>query len=77
MTPFSISNCASASTCIELAISDDGVGFDLESKKDVGGLGLISMQQRIEKLGGELDIISTPGEGTQVKVCVDLEESHV
>lgn len=66
-----------ATPCIELAISDDGVGFDPESKKDVGGLGLISMQQRIENLGGKLDIISTPGEGTQVKVCVDLEESHV
>jgi len=60
--------------CIELLISDDGAGFNLDSKEDVGGLGLISMQQRIEKLGGELNIISMPGEGTQVIVCVDLEE---
>jgi len=57
--------------CIELTIIDDGVGFDLESKDDVGGLGLVSMSERIKKLGGELTIISAPGEGTQVKVCVD------
>jgi signal transduction histidine kinase len=60
--------------CIELGIIDDGSGFDQSAKDDIGGLGLISMGQRIEKLGGELTIISAPGEGTQVKVCVDLEE---
>jgi signal transduction histidine kinase len=40
---------------------------------DGGGLGLVSMQERIEKLGGELTILSEPGEGTQVKACVDLK----
>jgi signal transduction histidine kinase len=59
--------------CIELAIKDDGVGFDPDSRDDEGGLGLISMGERIEQLGGELTILSVPGEGTQVKVCVDLE----
>jgi len=59
--------------CIELAIVDNGIGFDPESKDDEGGLGLLSMQQRIENLGGELVILSTSGEGTQVKACVDLE----
>jgi len=65
--------------CIELSIVDDGVGFDSDTKDDEGGLGLVSMQERIDKLGGELTILSTPGEGTQVKACVNLEtpsESH-
>jgi signal transduction histidine kinase len=59
--------------CIALLIMDDGKGFDLDSKDEAGGLGLVSMQERIEKLGGELTIISAPGEGTQVKACVNLK----
>jgi signal transduction histidine kinase len=63
-----------ATPCVELAIIDDGTGFDPDANDDIGGLGLISMQQRIENLGGDLTIISAPGEGTQVKVCVELNE---
>ena len=59
--------------CVELIILDDGIGFDLALERDVGGLGLVSMRERIEKLGGDLTIISTPGEGTQVKACVNLK----
>jgi signal transduction histidine kinase len=59
--------------CIALSIMDDGIGFDLDSKVEAGGLGLVSMQERIEKLGGDLTIISAPGEGTQVKACVNLK----
>jgi signal transduction histidine kinase len=59
--------------CIELSIMDDGIGFIPDTKDDEGGLGLVSMQERIDKLGGELTILSTPGEGTQVKACVNLE----
>ena len=63
--------------CIELSIMDDGKGFDPNVKDDEGGLGLISMKERIEKLGGELTILSTPGEGTQVKACVNLETPSI
>jgi signal transduction histidine kinase len=59
--------------CIELSIIDDGVGFDPDERAAEGGLGLISMKERIEKLGGELTIVSKPGEETQVKACVDLK----
>jgi signal transduction histidine kinase len=62
--------------CIELSIIDDGVGFDPETKEGEGGLGLVSMRERTEKLGGELTILSTPGEGTQVKVCVGFKPSQ-
>ena len=64
------------SPCIELAIIDDGIGFDPEEKTGEGGLGLVSMQERIEKLGGDLSISSTPGEGTEVVAYVDLETSQ-
>jgi signal transduction histidine kinase len=61
--------------CIELLIIDDGVGFDLDEKDGEGGVGLVSMKERIEKLGGELTVLSASGEGTHVKACVGLETS--
>jgi signal transduction histidine kinase len=53
-----------------LEIADDGQGFDLAEVQVKGGLGLISMQERAEKIGGQLDIDSAPGEGTRVSVKV-------
>ena len=31
------------------------------------------MKERVKKLGGEITIISSTGEGTEVKVCLNLE----
>ena len=38
------------------------------------GLGLIGIQERIELLGGELDINSAPGSGTHIHIRVPLQE---
>lgn len=56
----------------ELAVTDNGKGFDLEAASQRGGLGLITMRERVEKLGGTLTIISSPGQGTQVKASLGL-----
>jgi len=61
--------------CIELAIIDDGIGFNPGKTDSEVGFGLVSMRERIEKLGGELEIISAPGEGTQVIACLTQEGS--
>ncbi len=53
-----------------LQIADDGVGFDPGISSTGGGLGLRSMQERAEKLGGQLQIESQPGAGTVVRVEV-------
>jgi signal transduction histidine kinase len=53
-----------------LEVADDGQGFDLAEVQVKGGLGLISMQERAEKIGGQLDIDSAPGEGTRVSAKV-------
>jgi signal transduction histidine kinase len=58
--------------CIELAVSDDGIGFDPANEENQEGFGLASMRERIEKLGGNLEILSAPGEGTQIIACVGL-----
>jgi len=65
-----------ANHCTELSLMDDGIGFDLDTKAGEGGLGLVSMKERIENLGGKLTILSTPGEGTQVIACVDVKSSE-
>ncbi len=51
-----------------LEISDDGVGFKLEEAQRSGGAGLRGMRERVQKIGGSLDVESTPGAGTRITV---------
>ena len=53
-----------------LELSDDGVGFDLAAPRGKGGMGLVGMRERAEKLGAKLELHSSPGEGTTVKVTL-------
>jgi len=55
---------------VELEISNDGRSFDPVLAREGGGLGLTSMLERTEKLGGQLTISSEPGQGTKVTVAV-------
>lgn len=58
---------------IELEVEDNGQGFDMSTLERRRGLGLDSMKERAEKLGGRLTIYSAPGEGTKVRVSTDGE----
>jgi signal transduction histidine kinase len=51
-----------------LRISDDGAGFDVVKAAETGRFGLLSMQERAEKIGGSLQVHSAPGQGTTVEV---------
>jgi signal transduction histidine kinase len=51
-----------------LRISDDGAGFDVVKAAKTGRFGLVSMQERAEKIGGSLQVHSAPGQGTTVEV---------
>ena len=53
-----------------LEVIDNGQGFELGSAGDQGGIGLASMQERVEKLAGSLEIVSKPAQGTSIKVAV-------
>ncbi len=53
-----------------LAISDDGVGFDLEQAQKSGGLGLRGMRERVERIGGVLAVDSAQAGGTRLSVTV-------
>ena len=57
---------------LRLRVSDQGSGFDPESTEYSEGLGLLSMQERLHSLGGELFIHSRPGGGTCIEACIPL-----
>lgn len=58
---------------VQLTVSDAGVGFDLLEAVNRGGVGLTSMQQRIQWLRGVFSINSVPGCGTTVAARVPLK----
>lgn len=54
-----------------LRFVDDGKGFDLETKKD-SGQGLVNIRERIERLGGNFQVVSFPNQGTSVEIQIPL-----
>jgi signal transduction histidine kinase len=54
---------------VVLTIADDGMGFDVDGVLHEG-LGLISMRERVESVGGALEIHATPAAGTRLTVTV-------
>jgi two-component system sensor histidine kinase UhpB len=62
--------------CLLCTVRDDGVGFDpdLLLSGDAGrrGLGLLGVRERLDALGGRIQIRSAPGTGTELSVAVPL-----
>jgi signal transduction histidine kinase len=58
---------------LALEISDDGVGFD-PSLSRPGHLGLTTMAERANRVGGTFEVRSAPGAGSTVRVTVPLEQ---
>jgi len=61
---------------IELVVSDDGVGMDLDiimQTSAARSLGLTSMRERAELTGGSFSMESTPGKGTTIRACWPIE----
>jgi two-component system sensor histidine kinase UhpB len=56
--------------CLE--IRDDGVGFDPAQAGQTGGMGLRGMEERTQRIRGELQIRSAPGHGTTVSVRAEI-----
>jgi signal transduction histidine kinase len=57
---------------LELVISDDGQGFDLAEARRRGGVGLISLDERVRLIGGHLNIETQPRRGTELRVRVPI-----
>jgi signal transduction histidine kinase len=56
-----------------LIVVDDGTGFDVQAAWGKG-LGLVSMGERVEAIGGTFEIHSRPGEGTRVHVSLPVAQ---
>lgn len=62
-----------SSNRIRVDIRNDGRGFDPKTAEHAGGVGLTSMRERIDLLGGKLELSSTPGTiGLSVSLCVPI-----
>jgi signal transduction histidine kinase len=61
-------------TRLHVTIEDDGTGFDVNAAWG-NGLGLVSMHERLDSVGGSLRIHSAPGQHTRLEVSVPLPET--
>ncbi len=59
---------------ILLVVQDDGIGFcESDLSNSLGSLGLLGMKERAQFCGGEVQISSSPGNGTTVTVRVPVD----
>ncbi|MFC4597148.1 histidine kinase [Cohnella hongkongensis] len=56
---------------VRLGIRDNGIGFDTQVKKQAS-YGMTNMEERVNELGGSLNITSAPGKGTRIEIRVPL-----
>lgn len=63
---------------LEVTVSDEGVGFDPEvvREEEAGGLGVSRIRERVDLLGGSLELRSRPGEGTTITLWVPWRRSQ-
>jgi signal transduction histidine kinase len=60
---------------VELVIEDNGQGFEYTPEK--AGFGILGMQKRARGVAGALQILSTAGRGTQVRVTASMQEEKL
>ncbi len=63
---------------LRVRVTDDGQGFDPNGPAALGGrhLGVIGMRERAAEIGGTMELVSTPGGGTEVVVCVPRQSGN-
>jgi signal transduction histidine kinase len=59
---------------VRIVVADEGRGFDPDvlDVSDADGLGLASVHERLDGIGGQLDVDAAPGEGTTVTIRAPL-----
>ncbi|HSM57500.1 MAG TPA: GAF domain-containing sensor histidine kinase [Candidatus Sulfomarinibacteraceae bacterium] len=67
-----------ASDCVTLTVRDDGVGFDLKGMTlwESDSLGLLSMRERAEMVGGALLVRTAPGAGTTITARLPISKQE-
>ena len=76
------SNCTGVSGTLSskgrelvLSIRDDGAGFDPANVDSYNGNGLGNMRTRAGSIRARVEVVSTPGKGTEVRVVAPLSET--
>lgn len=68
---------ASVDEGLEITIVDDGVGFDLQrTTQESDRHGLLGMRERVELIGGRIDIDSKSGAGTRIRATLPLRRAQ-
>jgi signal transduction histidine kinase len=63
---------------VTLRVSDKGVGFIIPEETSMPpGWGLVGMRERVESVGGKLNLRSAPGKGTVVEVTIPVKSSNI
>ncbi len=62
---------------VRVSMEDNGRGFDVDSMGDKGGMGLKVIKDRVEMLGGNIDIHSTIGQGTHIIFVIPASKPAV
>ena len=58
---------------LKLVIADDGIGFDMNRSEKKHSLGLLSMRERINALGGTIEFNSEPYKGTIITCSIPIK----
>ena len=61
---------------LTLQVADDGSGFDQKGLQDAEGLGVAFMRERAVLVGGQLEVVAVPEQGTTVVFRVPMTEHH-
>ncbi len=62
---------------LQVAVTDDGQGFDPAAPPREGSFGITSMRERAAASGGQMDLKSHPGKGTRVTISLPFPEAEV
>ncbi len=62
---------------VSLSVEDDGRGFDEQIGMSEAGIGLLGMRERLEVLGGKLEIESGAGQGTRLRARIPVQKAHI
>jgi signal transduction histidine kinase len=65
--------CEPSGHGVRMTLRDDGVGFEPERGRPRPSLGLASMRERLQLIGGKLDVHSAPGTGTTITAWAPRE----
>ncbi|SHE13578.1 Sensor protein vraS [Chlamydia abortus] len=60
---------------VRLSIRDNGVGFVLDEKK-LASYGLVSMKERVNEIGGSMNVITAPNRGTRIEIRIPIMDNE-